>query len=472
MAMTIPAGLYGRQSHGSTKSVDEQNAECEVDAGTIGASIVARFSDLISASRHARKVRDDWPKVLAAIDSGQIKMLILWESSRGDRTLTTWSAMLDLCRERGCLIRVTTHHRTYDPRIARDWRSLADDGVDSAYESEKTSDRNRRTAAAQAAAGRPHGPVRYGYERVYDPATRRLLGERIHPQRAGVVREIVDRVGRSVPIAEIVADLNRRGIPAPDGGRWWPSRVRTIARSPAYVGVRLHNGERHQAVWPAIITQAQHLAAVRVLAAPERKTTKPGRQVWPLSYLARCHECGAGLSHRAGREYRGRWYRDVYACPGGHTSIDARELDRLVLDIVAVYLAGKRLEPPTDDAAAVAALAEVAELQARLDAWRDSGARGETSPESLARIEPALKADIAAAQRRAEEASTPAVMLDVLDGTSGREKAIRARLDGLPAPQLREIVGSLMTVRIARAARRCPPGEPIDVERVLIERRR
>lgn len=464
--MSLPAGLYGRQSHGSTKSVDEQNAECEADAHEIGACVVARYSDLVGASRHSRKARDDWPRVLADIDSGKIKMLILWEPSRGDRTLTSWSAMLDLCRERGCLIRVYTHRRTYDPRVARDWRSLADDGVDSAYESEKTSDRNRRTAAAQATAGRPHGPVRYGYERVYDPAKGALMGERIHAERAAVVRDIVKRVGRSKPISEIVRDLNERGVPAPDGGRWYASRVRFIARSPAYAGWRMHKGERHRAAWPAIVTQAQHLAALRVLGDPERKTTRPGRRVWPLSYLARCAECGAGLTHRAGRVYRGRRYRDVYACPAGHTSINARELDGLVLDVLARWL--KDLRPVSDDSAAVAARAEADGLRLRLDEWRASAARGETTPATMAHVEAELSGQIREADRRAERAGTPAVLLDVIDGPG----TLRQRLGELPAAAQREIIGSVMTIRIARAARRIAPDELIDLDRVLIERKR
>lgn len=464
--MTLRAGIYGRQSHDATKSINEQTAECERDATAQGWKVAARYSDGVSASRHARKARTDWPRLLADLDAGRLGALVLWESSRGDRTLTTWSAMLDLCRARGVLIRVTTHGRTYDMANARDWRTLAEDGVDSAYESEKTSARNRRATAAQAAAGRPHGPVRYGYERVYDPATRALLGEREHPAHAAVVRDIVRRIGRNVPVSTIVRDLNDGGVPSPSGGRWHPSRVRAIAGSPTYAGIRMHKGERHPAIWPALVTEADHLAALRVLGAPERKTTRPGRQAWMLSYLVRGDECGCGLGYRAGRQYRGRNYKAVYGC--AHVTIDALELDALILDVVAGYLADADLRPLTDDGAAVAARTEANALRLRLAEWRDSAAHGETTPATMAHIETELAGQIRDADRRAVQASTPAVLRDVLSGARYPE-FIRARLAALPAPAQREIIGTLLSVRVARAARRLAPGEPLDVDRVLIE---
>jgi hypothetical protein len=72
----------------------------------------------------------------------------------------------------GVKIGVTTHERLYDPRNAKDRHSLISDANDSEYESAKTSHRGRRTAAANAVAGRPTGRIPYGYMRQYDPATK------------------------------------------------------------------------------------------------------------------------------------------------------------------------------------------------------------------------------------------------------------------------------------------------------------
>ena len=94
-------------------------------------------------------------------------------------------------RERaGVTIYVTTHQRTYDPANGRDRRSLLEDAVDSEYESSKASVRAKRAAAANAAAGKPHGPCPYGYRRIYDPLTKKLVRQEPHPDEAPVIREL------------------------------------------------------------------------------------------------------------------------------------------------------------------------------------------------------------------------------------------------------------------------------------------
>jgi site-specific DNA recombinase len=53
--------------------------------------------------------------------------------------METWGGFLKRCRKHGVLIHATCHDTTYDPRKPRDFRSLAEDGVDAMYESDKTS---------------------------------------------------------------------------------------------------------------------------------------------------------------------------------------------------------------------------------------------------------------------------------------------------------------------------------------------
>ncbi len=66
-------------------------------------------------------------------------MLQLWESSRGSREQAEWATLLNLLRDSGILLHVTSHRRLYDLNNPRDRRTLDEDGVDSAYESAKTS---------------------------------------------------------------------------------------------------------------------------------------------------------------------------------------------------------------------------------------------------------------------------------------------------------------------------------------------
>lgn len=105
------------------------------------------------------------------------EVLQLWESSRGSREQAEWTTFLNLLRDNDVRLHVTSHHRLYDLSNPRDRRTLDEDGVDSAYESAKTSMRIKRHTAANAAKGRPHGRVPFGYRRIYDPNTGRLVSQ-------------------------------------------------------------------------------------------------------------------------------------------------------------------------------------------------------------------------------------------------------------------------------------------------------
>ena len=177
--------------------------------------------------------------MLDDIAHARLDVLVLWECSRGDRDLPTWAGLLATCRKQGILIRITTHGRTYDVSNPRDWRTLAEDGVDSAYESEKLSLRTRRGVATAAAAGRPPmGKAPYGYRRTYDQGTGKLAGQEPDPTTAPIAREIIQRVAKSVPVSVITKDLNGRSVPPPAGPIWRRQRVREIALNVAYVAAR------------------------------------------------------------------------------------------------------------------------------------------------------------------------------------------------------------------------------------------
>src|SRR5215471_17993153 len=120
----LRAGVYARQSRGKEKSINDQMAECTTDVAKRGWTVVGQWQDGVSASRYAKRARDNWPLVLAAIEDEQFDVLILWESSRGDRDAETWLGLLRRCREHHVFIRVTSHGRTYDMDNARDWRTL------------------------------------------------------------------------------------------------------------------------------------------------------------------------------------------------------------------------------------------------------------------------------------------------------------------------------------------------------------
>lgn len=214
--MTTNSAVYQRVSDGTDRSVEQQNAANVEAARGFGWSTTS-YSDPVSASRFSKKARPGWDALLADVAARRFAYVVLWEPSRGDRKLATWAAFLDSCRETDTGIYITSHGRLYDVRNGRDWRSLAEDGVDSAFETEKTSDRTQRGVAGAVADQLPTGRIPYGYRRTYtnEPGRKRpLQHQEPDPDEAPVVREIIGRIAHSESIRAIIADLAER-----DSGR-------------------------------------------------------------------------------------------------------------------------------------------------------------------------------------------------------------------------------------------------------------
>lgn len=460
--MSQRVGIYGRQSRGKTKSIDEQIAECTADVERDGHQVVATYTDLVSASRYGSRQRGDHAKLLADVAAGNLDMVATWSPDRADRNLTTWSGFLDSCREHRVLIRVTDHDHTYDMAKARDWRQLAEDGIDAAYFSEKLSSAVTRGVGGAARSGRPPmGPCPFGYRRLYDSSTGELIRQEPDPQTAPVVRGIFDEVARSVPLVKVVARLNAEGIPPPGTAshrtgskRWYRMRVREMVLNPAYIGKRRHRNrgrnatgrpELYDATWEPLISEETFWAASHVLTQPGRLAmARPGRQKHLLSYLAVCH-----------RDHPIRGQVQAYCCQSGCVWVPRGPADRLVRGAMIAFLSRDdvyallRQAGEDADREVLAARDEVARLRADLDRWRLSAARGPTTPETMAVVEAELTRQIREADRRAERAAIPPALRQVLE--PGRDVA--QRWDDAPIAARRDLIRALVVVQLHPAGR-------------------
>lgn len=413
------AAVYGRQSHGKKKSIADQ---LKLGVGRVaeeGWTLTGRYSDAVGASSYSTKKRDDWARVQADVAAKAFDVLVLWEPSRGDRKPGEWLAFLESCKANGVHIYILTDERTYDPRKSRDWKTLATAGVDSAYEVDVMSERARRGLREAAEAGAPPtGRAPYGYRRVYDPDTGEGTFEP-DGERAAVAHEVITRLAASEPIRVVIRDLEKRGIPGPNGGKWYRHRLRLMALNPVYLGLREHNGKTHPGTWPALVDAETYYDARRVLTEPERmksaKHARPGRQVHLLSYYATGAECGHEV----------RAMKDVYSCVGGHVWIKREKVDGLIEELVLARLADPevyaalRQRSEAGDSAIKAARDEAARLAGELEDWRKSAWDGRgTTPETLAAVEAGLQGRIDAATARAEAAAVPEVLRGWLGGPS------------------------------------------------------
>ncbi len=444
------ASAQDRKEIERARSIEEQNKANQDECDRNGWTITERYEDPgLSASRFATKARPEYRRLLADIRAGKLDVVVLWESSRGDRELAGWAQFLNTCRESQTRIYITTHGRLYDMANGRDWRNLAEDGVDSGYESEKTSMRVRRTVAAKMQAGEPFGHCPYGYEREYHPRTRELIEQRPSTEpanpadengmtKADVIRYIFRSIAKGTPINEIRRWLNGQGIPAPEGGEWGRSVIQRIAGNPVYIGKRRwrhHDGLLDGQWAPIIVDQETFWTVQRILGDPKRKTTRPGGVRHMLSYLATCGGCGRDLA-AAGPNKKNR--AAVYRCLAGCVLIRADWLDSYISMSVVERLSRPDVYPLTADSdeEAVSARTESAELRARLDEHADLAAEGKISPISFARIEQKLLAKIADADRRVALAAVPPVFRDIAGGSY---EQVEAKWEGLPVAARKEL---------------------------------
>jgi site-specific DNA recombinase len=445
------AAIYTRLSKGYGRSIEEQEAEDRAECGRMGWDIAEVYSDASrSASRFATKGREDWARLLADLDSGRFGVLMLWEPSRGDRDAPEWFRLLATCRQRGVRIHITSHHQTYDMDSPRDWRTLAEDGVDSAYESEKIRVRIQRNVASNAMAGRPHARCPYGYERIYDSRTKQLAEQRPLGPQAEIVREIYWRVGRGEPVLAIARDLNARAVPAPGGKQWSRVMLRNIASNPAYIGRRKWKGQEMPGIWEPLVDDAAFWRARAILSDPARAHVRPTRARHLLSYIATCAECGAPLAAAP----RGP-QRSLYGCSSkGCVFIREDWLDTHVSGVVIAILSDEELYRSgmaADDAAVLDARGEANELQARMDEFSASAGRGEITPRDLTIAAAELAPKIKAAHERATAAAVPLEIRDL----AGHHAEMPAFWELLPLARKKQLLrilisGGVLTVRVRK----------------------
>ena len=437
-------------------STDDQEAENLQACDRYGWHVApeAVFTEKQSASRFKTRRREEWERLVSEVKQGRYGVVVMWESSRADRTPDTWFPFLTACRETGTVIYITPQDRIYDMRDWRDYRTMSEDGVDAAVEVEKLSERTLRGVRANVADGKPHGRILYGYERIYDEKTRRLIEQRAHPERSLIVAEIKERIAAGEPVSVITASLNARSIPSPAGGKWHRETVRDIGLNPAYIGKRYwrRDEDLHDGKWPALVREEIHYAAVLVLSDPARMTTRPGRSVYMLSHVAECGECGAPL------EGHPPWVKQQalpgYRCVMGCTATRVPWLDAYVS-----RLAVRKLSAPgtyealtagsTEDHAAERA--QIAALRGRVQAASKSFSAGRIGIEEFEDASARIRLDLAAAEKRLAAVAVPPPLRTLL--TPLEDMTHRWEAAGVAARK--EAVRYLFAyVRLYRAARR------------------
>jgi site-specific DNA recombinase len=445
---TITAREYLRVSYDKSKrerSIEEQHADNERAAAARGVTFAAPYrEEPMSASRYGTKTRDEFARLLADLEHGRFNAdeLWLWEPSRGSRRISEWARLIEACEAAGVVIYVTSHRRCYDPANGRDRHTLHEDANDSEYESYKTSERVSRAVLANAEAGLPHGPTPYGYRRIYDPQTRRLVRQEPDPDEAPIVRDMYERFSGGESLYAIAKDLESRGVTTRKGAVFTARLLRDVLMSPTYAGWRTHNpgsnrnGTRWcldgkvQGTWEPLVSEDTYRTVRATLENDARRSTRPAQRAGKarhlLSFTAVCDVCGGPLvvSQRRGS--------DQYQChKGGHVRVDKADLDELAETVLLDFLSRKdayqgMTAADTDGAQLRAVRADLAVARSELDELRAGVAAGRLAVANLTAVEPGLLARVKALQEQEQELTTPSVLRGLFQPGPGAAKRWRS----------------------------------------------
>src|SRR5215213_4813603 len=170
-------------------------------------------------------------RVRQLLRQGVADVVIAYAVDRLSRNQNQIGVMFDEIQQAGARLEFVTE-RFEDTAVGR--FILAARAFVGEVEREKMSERTTRGKIERARSGRipqAFGRGCYGYR--YNPAT----GQReIEPFQAEVVRRIFARYAETRSFDRVCVELNADGIPALQGGRWYPITIRRILTNESYTG--------------------------------------------------------------------------------------------------------------------------------------------------------------------------------------------------------------------------------------------
>ncbi|MEE4489380.1 recombinase family protein [Streptomyces sp. BE230] len=451
------AYLYGRNSRdmkkkGKESSVGDQLTEGREICLENGWPIKREFSDIgRSASRYAKREREEFEEMIAGIESGDCRILVAWEASRYYRDLDVYVRLRSVCMAAGVLL--CYNGTVYDLSKRADRKATAQDAIQAEDEAEGIRDRNLRTVRLNAKAGGPHGRILWGYARRYDPDTGDLAEQYAHPDRGPIVKKIFDRVAAGETEYAILQDLRAGGERLP-GIRWEQHHLSEMLRNVAYKGRRIHQGiDVGKALWAPLVEDEVFNAVQQIVRAPERRTSHTSTVVHLLSGLARCGLCEDAPYLRV---LNNRGIKSYQCSEKFHVVMSEAKLDAYVEEAVVEWLGSKAAAAAfssTDDQQRTAtARLRQNRMQAQLNEARAQAATFGTdgapklSIQSLAALEASLTPLIAEARQEAESVTVPPLLRGVIG-----QPDIDAIWEDMSMAQQRALLRAVVTVRLMKA---------------------
>lgn len=282
---TRTAGIYARISldaEGKGLQVERQIEDCAAKAAVLGWTVADTYTDNdVSATK--AKVRPEYQRLLADLESGRIDAVVVYDLDRLTRKPVELEAFIDLSDR----LKVGLANVSGDVDLTTSGGRLTArvKGAVARQEAERIGERVKRQKEQRLASGRPPGSRyrTFGYTRDW----------RVVPSEAEVVREVFRRVGSGESLNSVTRDLTERGVLTVSGTEWTYQATARMVSSPIYAGFLSYKGQR------AGRADIEPLIPEALLDAAEGRQKRPGRinaRKHLLSGIAVCGSCFAPMT--------------------------------------------------------------------------------------------------------------------------------------------------------------------------------
>ncbi|MFJ8995542.1 recombinase family protein [Streptomyces sp. NPDC102279] len=483
--VTFEALLYGRNSDdaiGEGSSVTDQLDTGRRMCDRHNWPVRREFSDTdLSASRHARKTRDDFEALLHYLATepappGIRRIVVAFEASRYYRDLEAYVRLRAVCMTSNSLL--CYNGQVYDLSRRDDRKATAQHAIDAEDEAEGIRDRNVRTTISQAQAGMPHGKLLYGYVRTYQTVAgrKRCTGQVEDSTRGPFVLQAMQRFDAGHSLRALTRWLNsQQDATRLDDKPWTETFVRSMLLNRAYLGERIHKGSYLPATWEPIQGletpggRAMFNRVTATLTSPTRLMQRGSEVAHLLTYLGLCGECG---DHAVLRILAATRTRKASLCCSekSDTSIGEARLDAYVEEALIDWFTDKAkarsaLVPADDKVKEMAETAQrlinayeeqLTEARALAQDFDAATGRFKLTAGSLAAMESRLVPLLEAEKKKLASATgvSPLLlrMLEAGDPQTVWNGRPEANEPGLTLDQKRQVIKEVVTVRLHKAA--------------------
>jgi site-specific DNA recombinase len=458
----VKAAIYARISKdrvGAGLGIDRQLRECRRLAEQLGYDIVREDTDN-DLSAYSGKKRPGYADLLAAITDGTVQSVICWHPDRLHRSPAELERYIDACQPGS----VSTHcvrAGELDLSTAAGRMTARIVGAVARHESEHMSERIRGKKLDLAQRGQfKGGPRPFGYEP--DGVTLRHV-------EAAAVSDGTRAVLAGTSVASLARCWNEQGIPPPIAEKWTPAAARSVLMRARNAGLAQHHGEVIGAAeWPAIVSEPEWRALVRLLSDPARRPKAGTSLRWQGSSLYLCGQCGDGTTMRSNSLWRPhrRALVPAYRCRAvPHNTIPSEPVDDLVnrTMVKALRVRARRLLASGNGRDELDGVyAELAALEERSDELAQLyGSRTITAREWTTAGEQ-IKAQVAELQALLDRDAAGTVLEGIVDAEDPGAAFLSA-----PVERRRAVVDSLVVVTVNAATGR-GPGGGVDLGRVEV----